>query len=228
MHDQYHNPTMQTQVDSSATFQIPSFKSLICTPAVAWGDREDDCLLGFSSSLMSSLFSPSFLEEASQSGGLSAQKVIIEHLCGLASQFPFVRQNTVTQTHMAGPLHGDGHARVSAPLLNYVDFLQSHNLRQSLRRQTNFRKSLCFKKLTCVPTWNATNSVVILNLEVHQMKVQVNRTTELIAKWGYANRIGFTSLDMNPEKLKSPANKSRKLKYIPRYMLLGQIPLFYL
>lgn len=60
------------------------------------------------------------------------------------------------------------------------------------------------------------------------MKVQVNRTTELISKWGYANRIGFTSLDMNPEKLKSPANKSRKLKYIPRYVLLGQIPLFYL
>lgn len=60
------------------------------------------------------------------------------------------------------------------------------------------------------------------------MRVQVNRTTELTAKWGYANRTGFTSQDMNPEKRKSPANKSRMLKYIPRYMLLGQIPLFYL
>lgn len=51
IHDQYHDPKMQTQVDSSATFQIPSFKGLICDPAVPWGDEEDDCLLGFSSSL---------------------------------------------------------------------------------------------------------------------------------------------------------------------------------
>lgn len=61
MHDQHHNPKMQTQVDSSATFQIPSFKGLICDPAVPWGDEEDDCLLGFSSSLMViSLFSQFF------------------------------------------------------------------------------------------------------------------------------------------------------------------------
>lgn len=92
-----------------------------------------------------------------------------------------------------------------------------------------FQETSLFQEVNLCPnTKHNKLRAVILNLEVYQMRVQVNRTTELTAKWGYANRIGFTSLDMNPEKWKSPANKSRMLKYIPRYMLLGQIPLFYL
>lgn len=137
-------------------FQIPSFKGLIsdCYKLEGTGKMTVDLASPAHSS--SSLFFPRFffffLKEASQSGGLSAQQIIIEHLCELASQFLFVRQNRVIQTHMAGPLHRDGHARVSAPLLNYIDFLQSHNLWHSLCRQTNFRKPLCFKKFTCVST----------------------------------------------------------------------------
>lgn len=106
----------------------------------------------------SSLFSPSFfMEEASQSGGLSAQQIIIEHLCELASQFPFARQNRVVQTHMTGPLCGDGHARVSAPLLNDTNFLQSHKLWHSLCRQTNFRKTSLFQEVNLCPNMKDIN-----------------------------------------------------------------------
>lgn len=55
------------------------------------------------------------------------------------------------------------------------------------------------------------------------MGLKVNGNS--IAKQGFANRIGFTGLDVNPEKLKSPASM---LKYISKYALLGPIRLFYL
>lgn len=57
------------------------------------------------------------------------------------------------------------------------------------------------------------------------MGVKVNKNS--IAKQGFANRIGFTSLDVNPEKLKTPANKFGMLKYISKYVLLGPVTLFY-
>lgn len=46
----------------------------------------------------------------------------------------------------------DGHSRFSAPLLNYVDFVQLPKLMQSLCRLKYFGNFLCFKKLTSVPT----------------------------------------------------------------------------
>lgn len=163
MHDQYHNSTVQTEVNSLAAFQILSFKGLISDPDISlrgWGRWLFTLLLQFTHGHLS--FPVVFLEEESQSGGLSAQQIIIEHLSGLSSQFLFVRQNRVIQTYMTRPSHRDGHARVSTPLLDYVDFLQSHNLWQSLCRETSLRKSLCFKKLTCVPAWKTTFRVVLL------------------------------------------------------------------
>lgn len=58
------------------------------------------------------------------------------------------------------------------------------------------------------------------------MGVKVNRNS--IAKWGPANKICFTNLGVNPEKWKSPVNKSGMLKYISKYELIGRITLFYL
>jgi len=58
------------------------------------------------------------------------------------------------------------------------------------------------------------------------MGVKVNRNS--VTKQQFENRIGFTSLNVHSEKLKSPANKSGMLKYISKYVLLGPVTLFYL
>lgn len=93
MHDQYHDPTMQTEVKSLAPFQIPSFKGFISDCYKLEGMGKVTVYLASPAHSWSSLFSPSFFfcEEASQNGGISAQQIITEHLCELASQFPFVR-----------------------------------------------------------------------------------------------------------------------------------------
>lgn len=132
-------------------------------------------------------------------------------------------QNIVIQTYTARHVTERWSFQGFSSTSELRRFEQLQNLRQSLCRETNFRNLLCYKMLTCVPKQKITIRVVILKLQVHHMGVKVDRNS--IAKQGFANRIGFTSLDVNPEKLKSSPSKSGMLKYISKYVLLGPIML---